>query len=446
MCLLGSFLCVSWLPAAEKPNIIYVMADDLGYGDLECYGQKHIRTPNIDRLAAEGIRFRQVYAGSTVCAPSRSVLMTGQHTGHTTVRANSGRTGGVRGLGGAKHRVPLRDEDVTVAEVLQQAGYVTGMTGKWGIGEPNTTGEPNRQGFDEWFGYLNQRRAHEYFPTFLWRNTKKFALPENENDKKRQYSHDMFTEFALEFIRNNKDRRFFLYLPWCIPHDKYQIPELGPYADKPWKKDEKVHAAMITRMDDDMGKIMALLKDLGIDDRTIVFFCSDNGAARRWGGRFDSSGPLRANKRSLYEGGIRTPMIVRWPGKVPAGRVSDAIWYFPDFLPTAADLAGVRPPAGIDGVSVLPTLTGCEQPLLADRSLYWESGARQAARRGKWKAVRAKPGAALELYDLEADPGERNNLAADHPQIVAEFKHFFATARNASPNWPSKLDTLHKHK
>ncbi|MFP6677607.1 MAG: sulfatase-like hydrolase/transferase, partial [Pirellulaceae bacterium] len=293
------------LSAAEtiaKPNIIFVMADDLGYGDLGCYGQQVIKTPHIDQLATGGLRFTQCYAGSTVCAPSRSVLMTGKHTGHTTVRGNFG-TGGVQGLGGGKGRVPLRKQDVTVAEILKQAGYVTGMTGKWGLGEPNTSGQPNSQGFDEWFGYLNQRRAHTYYPTYIWRNRQRVDLDGNRDGKQTQYTHDMFVNFALEFIRENQARPFFLYVPFCIPHSRYEIPSTDPYSEMPWTENEKVHAAMVTRMDSDVGRMMALLEKLEIDQHTLVFFCSDNGAANRWKRRFDSSGSLRGKKRDMYEGG-----------------------------------------------------------------------------------------------------------------------------------------------
>lgn len=249
-------------------------------------------------------------------------------------------------LGGGSGRVPLKANDVTVAEVLKEAGYVTGITGKWGLGEPGTTGTPNKQGFDEWFGYLNQRRAHTYYPDFIWHNEQKYPLPGNQGGKKEQYTHDLFTDFALKFIDEHAapdgDEPFFLYLAYTIPHSKYEIPSTDPYSDRDWNQDEKVHAAMVTRMDRDIGRITSLLKEREIDKQTIVFFCSDNGAARRWEGRFDSSGELRGRKRDLYEGGIRTPMIVRWPGQVPAGRVDhEAIWYFPDVLPTLADLAGV---------------------------------------------------------------------------------------------------------
>lgn len=420
-----------------RPNIIYIMADDLGYGDLGCYGQQLIQTPNIDRLAAEGMRFTQCYTGSTVCAPSRSVLMTGLHTGHTTVRGNFGKTG-VVGLGGGQGRVPLRDEDVTVAEVLKQAGYVTGMTGKWGLGEPNTTGHPNRQGFDEFFGFLNQRRAHHYFVDYLWHNEEKVVLEGNLDGKQEQYAHDLFTDFALDFIRDHQDTTFFLYIPYTVPHAEYEIPDTTPYTDRNWEWKEKVHAAMITRMDRDIGRIMRSLRDFGIDERTIVFFCSDNGAAERWEGRFDSSGPLRGRKRDMYEGGIRTPMIVRYPGKTPAGQTNDMPWYFADVLPTLAELAGRVAPEGLDGMSVKPALFGEEQSM-TDRYFYWEfheRGYQQAVRWNDWKAIRPAPDQPLELYNLAADPGESENVADKHPEIIQQMEDYLKTARTPSIDWP----------
>ena len=424
----------------KQPNIIFIMADDMGYGDLGCYGQEHILTPNIDKLAEEGVRFTDCYAGSTVCAPSRSVLMTGQHTGHTRVRNNMGKVGGtvVTDNGSPQRRVPLEDEDVTVAEVLKQAGYATGMTGKWGLGEPGNTGMPNRQGFDEWFGYLNQRRAHTYYPPYLWRNEEKVMLEGNADGGRRQYSHDMFTDFALDFLRRHKSEPFFLYLPFTVPHGRYEIPSTEPYTDKAWADDAKVHAAMITRLDGDVGRIIALLKQLGLDEKTLVFFCSDNGAARRWEGVFDSSGPLRGHKGDLYEGGLRTPMIVRWPGKVPAGKTSDAPWYFADVLPTMAEVAGATTPANIDGISILPTLLGKKQRT-DDRYLYWEFPAgkfQQAVRRRNLKAVRTAPGKPLELYDLAEDIGEKRDIAAGNPEIVAQIEQYLRTARTESANWP----------
>ncbi len=427
-----------------RPNIIFLMADDLGYGDLGCYGQQEIQTPHVDRLASEGLKFSDVYAGSTICAPARSVLMTGRHTGRTTVRGNFGQ-GGVRGLGGGSGRVPLRAEDLTVAEVLKQAGYVTAMTGKWGLGEPGTTGEPHRQGFDHFFGFLNQRRAHSYYPEFIWHNTEKHPLPGNTGGRREQYVHDLFTDFALDFLREHGpasadgERPFFLYLPYTVPHSRYEIPSVEPYTDKPWKQDEKVHAAMVTRLDRDLGRIMALLQELKIDERTLVFFCSDNGAAQRWTSRFDSSGPLRGRKRDLYEGGLRTPMVVRWPGRVPADRDSAAPWYFADVLPTLAELAGAEIPEDIDGVSVLPALLTGQQDELAQRPMYWEyfeGGFQQAARLGNFKAVRPRRGGPIELYDLAQDIGETSDIAEAHPEQVAWFARYFEEARIESPHWP----------
>lgn len=425
--------CTTVSPVAtaktKRPNIVFILADDLGYADLGCYGQRQISTPKLDHMAAEGTRFTQCYAGSTVCAPSRSVLMTGRHTGHTRVRGNSSKLVG---------RVPLQAEDVTVAELLKEAGYTTGMTGKWGLGEPDTTGVPNKQGFDEWLGYLNQRRAHSYYPGYLWRNEQKVILHGNTDGRREQYSHDLFTDFALDFINRHKNAPFFLYLAYTIPHAKYQIPSTEPYSDKPWPQDAKVHAAMVMRMDRDIGRIMTLLKDLGIDEKTLVFFCSDNGAAQLWEGIFDSSGPLRGHKRDMYEGGIRTPMIVRWPRNVPAGRTSDAVWHFADLLPTLADLVAVRPPGNIDGISVLPSLLGKKQ-ITDDRFLYWEffeRGFQQAVRWRNFKAVRSGRDKPVELYDLRNDPGEKHNIATQYPEVISKIEDYLKTARTDSPYWP----------
>ena len=444
--LLGlAFATVAVAAQPQAANVLLIMADDLGYGDLGCYGQQHIRTPNIDQLAVEGTRFTDVYAGSTVCVPSRSVLMTGRAYGphDSSWQLWQGRCARTWRW---QRTSAVRDGDVTVAEVLQSAGYTTGMTGKWGLGEPNTTGTPNKQGFDEWFGYLNQRRAHSYYPDYIWLNEARYALPGNTEGKREQYTHDLFTAFALEFIENHAggDKPFFLYLPYTVPHAKYEIPSTGPYSDEEWKPDEKVHAAMVTRMDQHIGRIMASLKNKEIGDDTIVFFCSDDGSTNRWEGRFDSSGILRGRKRDMYEGGIRTPMIVRWPGKVPAGRTSDVPWYFADVLPTLADLTDAPTPANIDGVSVLPTLLGEDQPELLDRPLYWEffeQGFQQAARRGKWKAIRRKRGEPIELYDLSTDIREQQNIAAEHPNVVRQFDLFLSEARSESENWPLKQPT-----
>lgn len=428
----------------RPPNMVFILADDLGYGDLGCYGQKVIRTPNLDRMAAEGMRFTQCYAGSTVCAPSRCSLMTGLHTGHARVRGNA--------------LVPLRPEDTTVAEVLRDAGYTTALIGKWGLGEPDTSGIPTRQGFDYFFGYLNQAHAHNYYPEYLWRNEEKVPLEGNVeiepqvSGERAQYSHDLFTREALAFLDNQTDDQpFFLYLAYTIPHannergnalgDGMEVPDYGPYEDEDWPDPEKGRAAMITRMDRDIGLLFEKLKALGLDDNTVVFFSSDNGPHREGGTDpdfFDSNGPLKGIKRDLYEGGIRVPMIVRGPGRVPAGVVSHRVWAFWDFLPTAAELAGASAPEGIDGKSAAPALLGRSEPPGRDEPLYWEfheRGFSQAARKGPWKAVR-RSDAPLELYDLRTDLGEEHDVAGDHPDIVAEMERFLASARTDNPHWP----------
>ncbi len=421
---------------ADQPNIIWIMTDDLGYRDLGCYGQQVLETPRIDAMAAEGMRFSQCYTGSPLCAPCRSVLITGQHTGHTRVRDNFAKVGGVPPQG----RVPLEPEDTTVAEVLKEAGYATGIAGKWGLGEPDTTGIPNRKGFDEWFGYLNQRNAHSYYPPYLWHNEEKVELEGNRDGGEEQWSHDLIAEFGLDFIRDHADGPFFLYCAWTLPHGRYEIPYLGEYADKDWSDDEKGYAAMVARIDYDVGRILDLLQELGVDERTIVFFCSDNGAARRWE-RFGSCGELRGQKGQVYEGGIRTPLVVRWPGSVPAGALNHEPWYFTDFLPTAADLAGAQTPEDVDGLSVVPTLLGREQRLLHERPMYWEllkDVLHQAARRGEWKAVRKGLHGAIELYDLNADPGEEIDLSEQHPAIAEEFAAYLREEHTESPNWPDE--------
>ncbi len=420
----------------RRPNIIFILADDLGYGDLGCYGQKVIRTPHLDRMATEGVRFTDCYAGSTVCAPSRCALMTGLHTGHCRVRGNA--------------LVPLLPEDVTVAELLKQAGYATGIVGKWGLGEPDTTGLPNRQGFDYWFGYLNQRNAHNYYPEFLWRNEEKAELPGNLEGAKGEYSHDLFTQEALEWVHAHASEPFFLYLAYTIPHannelgretgNGMEVPTDAPYSDEKWAQPQKGHAAMITRMDRDIGSLLSLLKELGIDEETIVFFTSDNGPHKEGGADpafFDSSGPLRGFKRDLYEGGIRVPMMVRWPGRIPGGRESDQPWTFWDFLPTAAQFAGVKAPEGIDGISMLPALFGRQQK--SHEFLYWEfheRGFQQAVRMGNWKAVRKGTKKPIELFDLLKDIGETTDIAAEHPDVVATIEDYLATARTDSEDFP----------
>lgn len=434
--------------AAESrpPNIVYIMADDLGYGDIGPFGQTKIRTPHLDRLAAEGTCFDHFYPGAAVCAPTRCNLMTGLHSGHARVRGNMG-------IAGLK-RVPLQPEDVTVAEVLRGAGYATAIAGKWGLGEPDTTGIPNRHGFDHWFGYLNQDLAEDYFPEKIWKNEAEIALPGNQGGRKGQYSNDLMTDEILGFIEAQQARPFFVYLAYTIPHAIMEVPadSLAEYQGKfeepvAERKGDTIRvaapratlAAMVTRLDREVGRVLAKLRALDLDRRTVVFFCSDNGAPNRAGlpQFFGSMGPFRGFKGSLTEGGIRAPMIVRWPGRVPAGARSSFPWAGWDFLPTAAAIAGVRPPDRLDGINVLPALEG--RPLTRDGYLYWEmvqNRFSQAARFGNMKALRTEADAPIEVYDLTVDPGERTNLAASHPEIVARADLVFRTGRTESEHWP----------
>ena len=449
--------CASWLVAASPafaaeppPNIVFILADDLGYGDLGCYGQEKILTPHLDKLAADGIRFTQCYAGSTVCAPARCALMTGLHTGHCRTRGNGG--GAV-----PRGNVPLRPDDVTVAEVLKTAGYKTALIGKWGIGEAGSTGVPNKQGFDYFYGYLNQHHAHNYYPDFLWRNQEKVSLPNPQSDrdgvaaKEVAYVPDLCRDEALTWIDQNKAGPFFLYYSTTIPHannektrvtkNGNEVPSDAPYSDKPWPQPEKDKAAMITRLDADVGQLLTKLDDLGIADDTVVIFTSDNGPHREGGNNpdfFDSNGPYSGIKRALTDGGIRVPGIVRWTGVTKPGTVSDHVWAFWDFLPTAADLASVPTPARLDGISFAPTITGQGDQKEHDY-LYWEfheGGFKQAVRHGDWKAIRKAPGEPLELYDLATDPAEAKNLSIEYPDVIARIEAYLKTARTDSKAFP----------
>jgi len=418
---------------AQKPNLVFILADDLGYGDLGCYGQETIATPNLDRLAAEGMRFTDHYAGSTVCRPSRLVLLTGYHTGHTPISSNA--------------QYWLTPEDLTVTELLKQAGYATGGIGKWALGIPGSTGMPHKQHFDLWVGYLDQGEAHNYYPEYLWRNDRKLPLEGNVvGDKARvsiertTYSHDVMTDAALEFIGRHARRPFFLQAHYTIPHANNEggratgngmaVPDHGVYRDRDWPETEKGFAAMVARLDGDVGRIIALLRELGIERKTLVLFTSDNGPHQEGGHKlefFDSGGPLRGFKRDLYEGGIRVPMIAWWPGRVEPGSVSDHPSAFWDFLPTACELAGVDPPQGIDGISYLPELLGKAQK--KHEHLYWQYRGKEAVRKGRWKAVRLGPRKPIELYDLDADLGEQKDVAGEHPEIVAELERTMKEAR-----------------
>ena len=432
--------------SAQRPNIVFIMADDLGYGDIRPFGQKIIRTPNLDRLAAEGTCFTQYYAGGSVCSPTRSVLMTGQHTGHTRIRGNHGQTG--------LARVPLKASDVTVAKVMKSAGYATAIAGKWGLGEPGTEGIPNRQGFDRWFGYLNNDLAEFYYPEKIWRNEEEITLPGNIGGRRGQYSNDLMTEEALSFIDENQSKPFFLYLAYTIPHSLLEVPEDSlveyrgkfpePAAEATGGKNNVpeprgTFAAMVTRLDREVGRVLGRLQKHGLEKNTVVFFCSDNGAPNRAGlaDYFGSTAGFRGHKGSLFEGGIRAPMIVRWPGQVPAGKRSDYAWGGWDVLPTAAALAGAATPPGIDGISVVPALRG----EVKERSghFYWEHHQKtfsQAVREGRLKAVRETPSAPILVFDLAADPAETRDIAALQPAFVARAKELFRTARSESEHWP----------
>lgn len=422
---------------ADRPNIIYIMADDLGYGDLSCYGQQKFQTPHIDRLASEGMKFTQHYSGSTVCAPSRCSLMTGLHTGHCQIRGNQE----VKPEG----QVPIDGSTVTISTLLKQGGYRTGMFGKWGLGFPGSSGDPANF-FDTFYGYNCQREAHSYYPDHLWRNRERIELDG------KTYSHDLILDAAKEFISENKDRPFFCYLPVTIPHaamhapkdlhDKYRklFPEfeasVGKYSGPEVNNPVAAFAAMVEHMDNGVGEIMALLKKLNIDENTVVIFTSDNGPHKEGGHKpdfFDSNGPLRGYKRDLYEGGIRVPMIVRWPAKIKSGSATDHISAFWDVLPTVCEIANIETPDDLDGISFVPAMLGKKQK--RHEYLYWEfkeQGGKQAVRMGRWKGVRLKtvqdPGGPIELYDLDKDLAEKNDVAAEHPAIVEKMNRAMQTA------------------
>jgi arylsulfatase A-like enzyme len=452
--ILGAGACAV---AAEKPNLIWIMADDLGYGDLGCYGQQVIQTPNLDQMAREGLRFTQFYAGATVCAPSRSVLMTGQHHGHTRVRGNAGAANPAAQA--------LREGDITVADILKGAGYRTALIGKWGLGDVGKaeTGLPRKQGFDHFFGYLNQKHAHNHFPSFLWRNEERVELPNKSHlvdetgagwaTEPVAYADDLFAEESLKFVSENKDQPFFLYWTMVIPHannertralkDGATVPDYGPYADKDWPNPDKGQAAMITRLDGYVGRMLKHLRSLGIDKKTLVIFTSDNGPHNESNhdlARFQPAGPLRGIKRSLTDGGIRVPFIAWWPETIAAGE-SSHVGYFGDWLATAAELAGAKMPEGRDSLSIVPTLTGKAREQKTHEFLYWEfheRGFSQAALyQGRWKGIRERtPDAPLVLYDLANDIGEKNDLAARRPEIAAKLDMFLKTARSESADWP----------
>jgi arylsulfatase A len=409
-----------------KPNVIFILADDMGYGDAGCYGQKLIKTPNIDRLAGEGVRFTQAYAGTTVCAPTRCALLTGLHIGHAAIRAN-------RGLK-PEGQEPLPAGTFTVAQLFKSDGYATAAFGKWGLGYIESTGAPDKMGFDMFFGYNCQTLAHNYYPDHLWRNRKRVVLDG------KTYSHDLIAKEALGWLREHANAPFFLYLPFTVPHPNYQVPDLGPYAKAPWPEPLKKYAAMMTRMDASIGQVMALLKELNIETNTLVFFSSDQGADNRGALKtFHSNGPFRGIKRSMYEGGLRVPMIARWPGRIKPGSINATQWAFYDFLPTMAELIGqlLPPTVKTDGISVIPALLHDET--MKRDYIYWELHEGpfiQAARMGDWKGVRNGLGKPLELYDLSADSAEVHNVAVDHADILQKLGDLMKHEHVLTPLWP----------
>lgn len=450
------------------PNIVFILADDLGYGDLSCYGQQKFSTPNIDRLAREGMLFTQHYAGCTVSAPSRSCLMTGFHSGHTPIRGNKEWQ--------PEGQWPLPAASFTIAELLKSKGYTTGAFGKWGLGYIGTEGDPNSQGFDEFFGYNCQSLAHNYYPDHLWHNHEKILLPENYNGKAGAYSADIIHKAALDFLEKNKDKPFFLFYPSTIPHAELSAKEkylqmfrgkfnpekpfkgvdngptfrLGPYGSQ--SETHAAFAAMVTELDDYVGELLNKLKELGLEDNTIVIFTSDNGPHLEGGADpdfFNSNGPLKGYKRDLYEGGIRTPMLVRWPGNVKAGSKSDHISAFWDIMPTFAEIVGTQTPPDIDGISFLQELLGKKQT--QHEYLYWEfheQAGRTAIRMGKWKGVKLNidktPQGETELYDLSTDIGETNNVASSNPLIVKQLESKMIQAHTPSEVFPFVYEIVKK--
>jgi len=410
-----------------QPNIIFILADDAGIGDFSAYGCKYGVTPNIDRLATEGMKFTRAYSGNAVCGPSRCVLMTGLHPGHTLRRANQSKHG----------LLALPTGQVTVARMLHDAGYATGGFGKWGLGNPGTTGVAEKQGFDVFFGYYDQKHAHDFYTDHLVRNSVDVPTPQSGKHTWQDYSHTRIANETLAFIEQNKNRPFFCYAAWTPPHGDYVIPENPIFSKHPWPEEIRNYAAMVALVDRDVGRVMQKLKDLGIDGQTLVIFSSDNGANSEFIEPLGSTGGLRGYKRMLYEGGTRAPFIARWPGKILPGTTSDLLTTFVDFLPTAADLSGVTAPKGLDGHSIVPTMLGKNQQV-RHASLYfeiYEPYFQQAVRMGDWKGYRLGTKAPLELYDLYADPVEKQNIAAAHPDIVRKIEAIMKAEHTPSPHY-----------
>ncbi|MCX7818802.1 MAG: arylsulfatase [Kiritimatiellae bacterium] len=432
--------------AARPPNLVIVLADDLAAADLGCYGQQLIRTPRLDRMASEGMRFTRAYSGTAVCAPTRASLLTGLHTGHCPIRANRE----VQPEG----QMPLPAGTPTIASVLKARGYATACVGKWGLGMFDTAGSPLKVGFDHFYGYNCQRHAHSYFPAYLYCDDRRFELPGNDGRGIGAiYSPDLLSSNVLAWVRSVRDRPFFLFYAPTLPHGRYEVPNEGEYADRPWPPKARAYAAMVSRLDADVGRLLDLLVELELHSHTLVIFGADNGSA------FDPdsvearlfnhsmNGRLRGAKRSLYEGGLVNPTIAWWPGTVPAGVVRDEPWAYWDLLPTFAELAGVPPEAvgATDGRSIAALLRGGPAP---ERPyFYWElheGTSLQAARFGRWKAVRNGPSAPVELYDLESDPGESRDLASAHPELVRRAEEIFREAHRPDPAWPLRDGPLRR--
>lgn len=467
----GVFMLVSGACAQQKqPNIIYILADDLGYGDVGCYGQKIIRTPNIDALAANGIKFTRHYAGAPVCAPSRAVLMTGRDVGHARVRGNY--ENGPHGFGAG---LELKDADITIAEVLKKRGYVNAVIGKWGMGVEGTTGEPNKQGFDYSYGFLNQGHAHYQFPEYLFRNGKRIEIAENKNNGRKSYSNDLFTGEALKFVEHNKTKPFFLYLSYTTPHAELLVPDdsifnsyKGRFEEKPFIMNHQggsvqnnfgaynsqeypnaAYAASITHLDMCIGKLISFLKTQGLYNNTLIIFSSDNGPAKEGGANpeyFNSGGSLKGKKRDVYEGGIRVPMIAMWPSSIKAGTITGHISGFQDVMATLADASGkpLEKKFITEGISFFPVLTGKLNEQKKHPYLYWEfhenKTSSQAILMGQWKVVRMAPDTAMEIYNLDFDVSEKQNLAAKYPGLVKKFEEMFKIARTDHHLWPLKTN------
>jgi arylsulfatase A len=421
----------------SQPNVIFILADDLGYSDISPYGQTQIQTPHLEQLARDGMRFTNAYAGNSVCGPSRAALFLGLHSGHNPIRHNPGVA---RGWDRTTQGDPPLPEDVpTFAKVLKQVGYATACFGKWGMGVPGQAGSPRRLGFDTFFGYASHVDAHTYWPDHLWKNDEKVPLDG------KTYSHDLFTQQALTYIRTQRDRPFLLYLAYTLPHVELKPPSLVPYENQAWPDSEKAFAAMVTRLDADVGKIGALLKELQLDEHTLVIFASDNGPCTAGGHHASTFGstPFRAEKGAPYEGGIRVPFIARWPTQIVPGTQSDLPISFYDVLATFTHLTGQTPPAGTDGISFLPTLLGRNSEQKHHEYLYWELAVQkgwQAIRMGDWKAVRLNVSQRgqpkLELYNLKDDPKEQRDVSANHADVVARMERIAREARTPNRMFP----------